>query len=36
MEEAAAAAGSSLGDLPAERLEELWEGAKSAEGEDGG
>jgi len=36
MEEAAAAAGSSLGDLPAERLEELWEGAKAAEGEDGG
>jgi ATP diphosphatase len=36
MEEAAAAAGSSLGDLPAERLEGLWEGAKAAEGEDGG
>jgi tetrapyrrole methylase family protein/MazG family protein len=36
MEEAAAAAGSSLGNLPAERLEELWEGAKAAEGEDRG
>jgi len=36
MEAAAAEAGSSLGDLPAERLEELWEAAKAAEGADRG